>query len=207
MKTNIYIDGFNLYYGAVKGTPYRWLDIAKLCQLLLPNNSIHRIRYFTALVQSRPNDPQQGQRQQTYIRALQTIPNLTVHYGHFLSSSVRMTLTNPSAVGPRTVEVVKTEEKGSDVNIATFMLVDAFDGDYETAVVVSNDSDLALPIHFVRQKFGCPVGLLNPHKNPSRTLLKAVTFYKPIRVGALRASQLPSRLKDVRGTITKPMTW
>jgi hypothetical protein len=179
LKTNVYIDGFNLYYGAVKGTPYRWLDVGKLCQLLLPKDTIHRIRYFTALVQSRPNDPQQGQRQQTYIRALQTIPNLTVHYGHFLSGTVRMMLTNPPARGPRTVEVIKTEEKGSDVNIATFLLVDAFDQEYEHAVIVSNDSDLALPIHFVQQKFGCPVGLLNPHKNPSQTLIKAATFYKP----------------------------
>lgn len=191
MKTNVYIDGFNLYYGAVKGTPYRWLDIGALCRAMLPKNTINRIRYFTALVQSRPNDPQQGQRQQTYIRALETIPNLTVHYGHFLSSSVRMTLANPPPHGPRTVEVLKTEEKGSDVNIATFLLMDAFNREYDTAVVVSNDSDLALPIQFVQQRFACTVGLLNPHKNPSRTLLKVVTFYKPIRTGVLQVSQFP----------------
>lgn len=118
-----------------------------------------------------------------------------------------MTLADPPIVGPRTVEVVKTEEKGSDVNIATLMLVDAFDKDYETAVVVSNDSDLALPIRLVQQKFGCRVGLLNPHKNPSQTLLKAVAFYKPIRTGALRVSQFPAMLTDKQGVITKPTTW
>ena len=74
LKTNVYVDGFNLYYGCIKGTPYRWLDILKLCQTEFANNTIHCIRYFTALVQSRPNDPQQPLRQQTYLRALRTLP-------------------------------------------------------------------------------------------------------------------------------------
>ncbi|HVH69249.1 MAG TPA: hypothetical protein VM716_15380 [Gemmatimonadales bacterium] len=38
MKTYVYVDGFNLYYGAVKGTPFKWLDIRQLCQLLLPKH-------------------------------------------------------------------------------------------------------------------------------------------------------------------------
>lgn len=56
MKTNVYVDGFNLYYGCVKGTPYRWLDLARLCRVLLPSHEIHRIRYFTALLRKRPHD-------------------------------------------------------------------------------------------------------------------------------------------------------
>lgn len=119
MRTNVYIDGFNLYYGAVKDTPYKWLDMAKFCQTVLPKHQINRIRYFTARIQSRPNDPQEAQRQQTYIRALQTIPILSVHYGYYLSRIVRMPLANPPQQGARTVQVWKTEEKGSDVNLAT----------------------------------------------------------------------------------------
>jgi hypothetical protein len=46
----VYVDGFNLYYGAVKDTPYKWLDIRKLCELLLPEFSVGRIKYFTARV-------------------------------------------------------------------------------------------------------------------------------------------------------------
>jgi hypothetical protein len=39
MRTIVYIDGFNLYYGAVKGTPYKWLDLKSVCQKLLdPHN-------------------------------------------------------------------------------------------------------------------------------------------------------------------------
>jgi hypothetical protein len=207
VKTNVYVDGFNLYYGCIKGTAYRWLDLAKLCALLLPSHDINRIRYFTALVDARPDDPQQPQRQQTYLRALQTIPNLSIHYGHFLSNVIRMPLAHPLPNGPRTVAVVKTEEKGSDVNLATYLLVDAFKKDCEVAVVISNDSDLKTPVEFVRSQLGLPVGILNPHKNRSRALYDVTDFYKPIRKGPLSASQFPPKLTDAHGTITKPAGW
>lgn len=117
MRTNVYVDGFNLYYGCLKETPYRWLDLAQFCRFALPKNAINHIRYFTARVQ-----------------ALQTIPNLSVHYGHYLESVRRMPLANPPVSGPRTVEVLDTEEKGSDVNLAAYLLLDGFQGDYEVAV-------------------------------------------------------------------------
>ncbi len=98
-KTNVYIDGFNLYYRALRGTPYKWLDLSRLCGLALPKNEIHRIRYFTALVKPRAGDPSQLERQQVYLRALKTIPNLTVHRGHFLESVVSMRLANPPTEG------------------------------------------------------------------------------------------------------------
>ena len=61
-----------------------------MCKLLLPKNDIACIRYFTALVKPRPNDPQQGQRQQIFLRALKTLPNISIHYGTFLSHVVPM---------------------------------------------------------------------------------------------------------------------
>ena len=198
MKTNVYVDGFNLYYGAVRETPYKWLDLGELCRLLLPQNQINRIRYFTALVESRPYDPQQPQRQQTYLRALRTIPNLTIHEGRFLASSVRMPLADPKPGAPRIVVVLKTEEKGSDVNLASLMLVDGFEGDYELAVVISNDSDLQTPIQIVRDHLDLKVGVLNPHRHLSWPLRTACTFYKPIRTGVLKASQFPSTLEDAK---------
>ena len=91
LKTNVYIDGFNFYYGCIKKTPYRWLDLSLFCRRLLPRHQpINRIRYFTALVTPRPTDPTQRMRQEVYLRALRTIPNLSVHLGRFLSSKVRM---------------------------------------------------------------------------------------------------------------------
>lgn len=83
MKTNVYIDGLNLYNGAVKGTAHKWLDPQALVQALLPAAAINRIRYFTARVKARPNDPDAPNRQEFYLRALRTLPNLEVTEGQF----------------------------------------------------------------------------------------------------------------------------
>ncbi len=204
MKANIYIDGFNLYYGAVKGTPYRWLNIAAMCRLLLPNDEINSIKYFTALVKPRPNDMDQPLRQRTYLRALQTIPNLSIILGSFLEHEVMMPLAPPAS---GYVKVIKTEEKGSDVNIATHLLIDGYKNDYEIAIIVSNDSDLLAPIQFVTKQLGKPVGLLNPQKNPSVALLPHVKFIKQIRSGVLAKSQFPATLTDSSGSFSKPAAW
>src|SRR3990170_1896836 len=154
MRTNVYVDGFNLYFGCMKGTPYRWLDILKLCQLVLPpaNRDIHRIRYFTSEVDARPDDPGNLQRQRIYVRALKTLPNLSVHYGQFATHKVWRPYADPSSPDAGLVRVLDTKEKGSDVNLATYPLVDGYEKDYEAAVVISNDSDLVLPIKMVREK-------------------------------------------------------
>jgi hypothetical protein len=87
-----------------------------------------RIRYFTGYVNARPNNPQKRIRQQTELRALRTIPHLTIHLGSCLEKPTRMPLHPPPATGPKTVQVMKSEEKGSDVDLASYLLVDAFDG-------------------------------------------------------------------------------
>jgi len=114
--TNVYVDGFNFYYGAVRGTPYKWLNLAELCRLLLtPNHAINQIKYFTARVQARPIDPDQPVRQEIYFRALRTIPNLSIVLGHFLTNETTMMMARQAI--PTYVRVIKTEEKGSDVNL------------------------------------------------------------------------------------------
>jgi hypothetical protein len=203
----VYVDGFNLYYGCLKGTAFRWLDLNKLCSFLLPNAQVKHIHYFTARVSARPNDPQQPVRQETYLRALQTLPNVSLTFGRYLTKPTRMALSNPPKGAPQTVEVIKTEEKGSDVNIATQMLVDGFQSKYDLAVVISNDSDLMSPVQAVRNVLGLPVGILNPYKHPARDLLSAATFIKPIRQGVLAASQFPNTLTDSNGTFTRPLGW
>lgn len=207
----MYIDGFNLYYRAVKSTPYKWLDLSKLCSILLPSHQVNRIRYFTALVDSRAHDPQSRIRQQTYLRALITIPNLTVHYGQFRTRKKRTPLVSLGNGVGGIVEVWDTEEKGSDVNLATYLLMDAFNAEYEQSVVISNDSDLALPIRMVREQFGLPVGVVNPNLDPvapaPKELGDAATFQRRLRENALRLSQFPHVLTDAQGTITKPIGW
>ncbi|MCH8268448.1 MAG: NYN domain-containing protein [Acidobacteria bacterium] len=207
MTTNVYIDGFNLYYGAVKNTPYKWLNLAELFRFLLPKHSIQRIKYFTALVRSYPHDPDAPTRQRTYLRALATIPNLSIHYGHFLANPVSMPafpLTNP----PQKVRVLKVEEKGSDVNLAAHMLWDGFRRDYECAVVVSNDSDLLEPIRIVRRELGIPVGVINPRPEiPSAVLLQHASFFKKLRRGLLAKCQFSNPMVDHKGEFHKPSSW
>ena len=143
MKLNVYIDGFNLYYGSLYRTGFKWLNPHAFCQATFPADQINRIRYFTARVKARPSDPDQHSRQNAYLRALETIPDLSVHLGSFLSH-VRERPLAPLP-GGKLVKIVETNEKGSDVNLASYLLLDAFKRDYEAAVVVSNDSDLVTP--------------------------------------------------------------
>lgn len=207
MRTFVYVDAFNLYYGALKRSPFRWLDLQKLCQLMLPKNDIQAIKYFTALVSARPGAADQPLRQQLYIRALKTIPDVEVIYGHYLTHVVRMPKVSPPGTKQEYVKVIKTEEKGSDVNLATHLVHDAHLDRFDIGVVISNDSDLLAPIRLIRSELGKKVGVLNPQKNPSRAILPHVDFFKQIRSGVLRDSQFPDTLTDKHGTITKPPRW
>jgi hypothetical protein len=137
------------------------------------------------------------------------LPNVTIHLGKFLQTTKRMPLAAPRRGGPKTVEVIKDEEKGSDVNLATYLIIDAVRKDCDLAVVVSNDSDLCEPIRIVKDEFRIPVGLLNPHIHTSSDLRKLrPTFQKQIRRGPLSASQVPAELMDSRGRkISKPPPW
>jgi hypothetical protein len=72
----------------------------------------------------KPNPAVRWMRQRLYLKALETLPDVTVEFGHFAAHQVRMALVTPPARGPRTALVWKTEEKGSDVNIATRLLLD-----------------------------------------------------------------------------------
>lgn len=208
MNTYVYVDGFNLYYGSVKGTPYKWLNILSLCQKLLPKNDIVKIKYFTALITARPGDVDQPNRQQIYLRALRTIPDLEIIYGHFLEHAVKMPLTSSLGGKIQYAQVMKTEEKGSDVNIAAHLINDGYKGLYKVAVLITNDSDLIEPIKIVRNDLHPPVGVLNPRPaTPSHELQKCATFVKPIRTGVLASSQFSPILSDATGDFQKPPTW
>ncbi len=206
MSTYVYVDGFNLYYRALKGTPHRWLDLEALCRRLLPSDNIACIRYFTARVTARPGDLKAPVRQDAYLRALRTLPCVTIHEGLFLTNTVFAPLVHPPPGGPKFVKVFKTEEKGSDVNLATYLLLDGFEKRYSTTVVISNDSDLSEPIKVVQSRLGKTVGVVIPDRKTKRSVLPA-TFYRRIRAGDLAASQFPAAIRDSHGTVRKPATW
>ena len=209
MLTNLYIDGFNLYYRALKDTPFRWLDPYKLAEVLSPEDTIGKVCYFTALIRARPNNPSQPQRQQTYLRALQTLSGVEIHYGTFRPRIKARPLAEPAPGLPEYVRIRDSEEKGSDVNLATRLLVDGFNGECEQAVIVSNDADVATPMRYVRDSLGLRVTVVNPDNDNTThvDLQDSSTRIKRLRRSHLRRSQLPDSVFDDRGEITKPAAW
>jgi uncharacterized LabA/DUF88 family protein len=223
-RANVYVDGFNFYYGCFANTReraewvrYKWLDLHSFITKVFPHYHINRIRYFTALVNPTSDDPDQRLRQLTYLRALQTIPILTIHYGRFARTAKYRWRADarsferpykPVPVEPiEKVAVILEEEKGSDVNLASYLLMDAFADEYDVAIVVSNDSDLALPIRLVKSELKRTVALLNPRSKTAVDLRNIADVYRSVRLGVVRDSQFPDSLTDEHGVITKPDRW
>ena len=210
MKTNFYVDGFNLYHSALKNTPYKWLILVKLAQSLCPTDRVRRIHYFTARVIPRAVDPSQSQRQHVYWRALETLPNLEIHLGVFRNRYKSGILVSPKQTGSTIGTVKAPEEKRSDVNLATRLLVDAFNEDFEKAVIVTDDSDFVEPIRYVRERLGSEIVIFNPARRERNNtdLAKAASNVYAISPEHLAASQFPHELVDATGrTITKPRNW
>jgi uncharacterized LabA/DUF88 family protein len=211
-----YVDGFNLYYGSLRRTNYRWLDLEALCgQYVKRDAELVAVKYFTAKVEDRPDKPGQRAEQWEYLRALRTLPKVETVYGHFLTRTATRLLEHPPKrrrkgdIGLRSVWI--QEEKGSDVNLASHLLADGFRARYDLAVVISNDSDLKLPVEIVRKEFNAGVGIINPHATRSYALsphdLPANSFYQRLQPRRLRRAQLPLELLDEEGAIRCPDGW
>lgn len=204
-RVTIYVDGFNLYYGLLKPNPaLKWLDLSALGGALRPGDLV-TVRYFTAKVRPLP-DPQTQMRQRLYLKALETLPNVVVHYGRFSANQVRMALVDRKPGQSGTALVWKTEEKGSDVNIATRLLLDGHDGLYDEAVVISGDSDLVEPIREANARFG-PVHVLNP-RDVHSDLSVAASSYGALDPALLPACQFPDVVELPSGrAVVRPSTW
>jgi hypothetical protein len=205
-RTIVYIDGFNLYYRRLKGTPYRWLNLDVLCRLLLPDNQIEHMKYYTARI----TDSDRFSRQDVYLRALATLPAVSITYGRYLQHTVKRPLANPSPGSPRYVDVIDNEEKGSDVNLATHLVLDGARNAFDVAVVVSNDSDLQEPVRVVRRELGKTVGIISPQDGnlPINPQLKGhASFVKRIREWALKQSLFPEVMSDAGGVFYCPPKW
>jgi len=205
-RTYVYVDSFNLYYGCLKGTPYKWLDLNKLCQLYLPASRIERIYYCTAIVSGTADDPDNHIRQRAYLRALQTLPNIRIILGHFLSERIEL----PRADGNGSVAVIRSKEKGSDVNLVTALMWDACEDNFDTAAIVSGDLDFVSPVKTVRDNYRKEIIVLDPQRKSGgkSKLYEVASSSKPIRTSALAASQFLNELTDRDGRkIHKPPEW
>lgn len=208
VRGRFYIDGFNFYYGAVKGTPWRWLDFEAMCGSLVRGVTVEEVHYFTARVTDRPDDPGQAQRQDTYLRALGTLPLVQVTFGHFATRS--KSLPTVASVRHPPIEKVRVqvdEEKGSDVNLAAWLLHDAFEDLFDVAVVVSNDSDLQTPVEMVQAR-GKAVYVVNPHRHGGQKATLVGTQAVHLRRWHLEKHQLPDEVIGADGRpIRRPPAW
>jgi hypothetical protein len=207
MRIYVYVDGFNLYYRALKGGPHKWLNLVALAgRLAPPGATIDLVRYFTARVSARAGDPDAPRRQQILFSALLTLPNIRFHYGSFLAKTVwRPLVSNPK----KFVEIHDTEEKGSDVNLAAHLINDAWHGRYDVALVLSQDSDLIEPIKMARSDVGKSVGLIwLDGGKPSKYLADAASYVKHLSKSDLVAAQFPNPvIRQDCHEIHKPSGW
>ncbi len=101
MRTRVYVDGFNLYYGALKGTKFKWLNLIELARHVLPvHHTIDKLIYFTARVSGVSNRGA-PRRQQVYLNALNTLPEVEVYFGSFLAKTAWRPLINLPVAGKK----------------------------------------------------------------------------------------------------------
>lgn len=218
MKTSIYIDGFNFYYGVFRRSNIaavpadKWLDWRSLAETQVgPGDIVHKIHYFTATIERTDHDPEQGLRQETYFRVLRRIPGVQLHYGLFKRRPIYGELIHPrpTSLGldkGRVVKVLRYEEKGSDVNLATRLLEDSFVGGIDHAIVVSNDTDLIAPIASARKRIR--VSVISPHSRLSPELAKVANAAWILDTSILKRCRLPNPARDDAGEwLVPPDSW
>jgi uncharacterized LabA/DUF88 family protein len=196
-----YIDGFNLYFGLKEAgwKRYYWVDIKKLVtRLLKENQQLIITKYFTARI-SGPPDKQK--RQSIFLEALSTLTDFNIYYGHYLSSTITC---NRCGRNWRDFE-----EKMTDVNIATEILTDAFEDKFDTAILISADSDLVPPIRTIKRIYPRKrIVVFFPPKRFSTHLKNSADIQLSIGRGSLVKSQFPDRIRKPDGVILeKPLEW
>ena len=141
----VYIDGFNFYFGLKekRWKRYYWLNLQKLAKNLINDNQkLITTKYFTSRISSPPD---KNKRQSTFIEALETLDNFSIFYGTYQDNKIECIRCGNI--------FQKSNEKMTDVNIAVEMLTDAFQDNYDTAILISADSDLSAPIKKVKSLF------------------------------------------------------
>ena len=205
-RSIVYIDGFNFYYGAVKGTPYKWLDLQKYFELLRQDDDIKKIWYFTAKVSG-----SQLVRQEAYFNALATLPAIEMVFGLYKMKKLRCKIRECGHQGNKSYQV--PEEKGTDVNIALQMLDDAYQSACDRIILVSGDSDLVPAVKLIKKRHPeIQVTVYIPATDPKRgaaTELRNVADKNKTLPSALFSkAQFPEILIGASGKpICKPSGW
>ena len=215
MKTNVYIDAGNLYYGLLRDNrSAKWLDPLALARALIRSDHvIGVVKFYTARVRTYPYDAEAVERQRIYLRALSEIKGLKIVEGYYNKNKVWMPAVSSacrtcSETADGRVHIVKLEEKRTDVNIATDMLYDAFTDSIDAVALISGDSDFIAPLDLIRKKFGKQVLVFDPHQRFSDICYHA-SYYAHIPRDLPAKCQLPEVIPvGTHGrTIHRPAAW
>jgi uncharacterized LabA/DUF88 family protein len=186
MKTSLYVDGFNFYYGCFRYQRNRcapadkWIDWRLLAERIAgADSTIHKIHYFIANVHRSSRDPEQNVRQGRYLQAIGSTPGVEIHLGkHIPVTRTGMLLRpRPQEIGldsHDTVTIRTFEEKGSDVNLAVHLVNDAWSQEIERAIVLSNDTDLIDAIRIARRHIR--VDVVSPQDSLAKELRKVAAY-------------------------------
>ena len=202
-RTVFYIDGFNLYFGLKElgWRRYYWLNVQEISRRLTrPHQQLVRVRYFTARITG--PDRKKQLRQNTYLQALETLPLVEIHYGHYLAHTRKCKKCGSS--------FTRYNEKRSDVNIAVNLLTDAMDDLYDTAVLISGDGDLVPAVQATKEYFPKKrVVLFFPPKRPSASLKNTChVFGGTLNKHTISKSQLPETVTSKLGyPLRRPAHW
>lgn len=142
----VYIDGFNFYYGAIKDTPHKWLDLQGYAERLLNEDDVLYVRYITSIMVGASSS-----RQAVFLNALSTRPKVKTVLGQFKNKSVQCTHGGCTYGGERIFQA--PEEKRTDVGIAVQMVDDAYQNVCDKLVLISGDSDLVPAVQLIRRRF------------------------------------------------------
>lgn len=218
LKTIVYVDGYNLYYGLLRRSPHKWLDLFSLFQdhVLGRDSDLVEVRYYTAPVLGRMcDDPQSSQRQRQYLEALRKTPpqKVCIVEGKILAETPLLRLVEPIPEAPHItkVRVHNFSEKKTDVNLAADMLAGAWTGAYQQAVLCSNDTDLEGALRSIRAHHpALRLGLVAPIpggdiRKVAGALKRHVDWAKLLSPVHLGLSQLPDKIPGTN--IRKPDAW
>ena len=213
-KTIVYIDGYNLYYGLLKGTQWKWLDLVKFSRsLLTEDQEVVAVKYFTSRALTYPHDNAAIERQNVYLQAILTLSGIKVVNGFFRKDTVLMPAYEDSCKNcnvPRKglVRVVRLEEKRSDVNLAVEIMLDAAQSNAECLAVVTGDADQVGTIDAARRRFGKTVLVFNPQRTVSDHLRRVASYYRNIPRDLPARCQLPDVVPLPNGhAVRRPAAW
>lgn len=199
-RVRCYVDGFNLYHGLVADglRKSKWLDVQALAaRFLKPDQTLEHTVFFTSMIR---NDPSKERRQISYIEALIAV-GVEVVYGNYQFDE---------AVCRRCQNRWPTpHEKMTDVNIATRLLTDAFQGSYEVAILISGDNDLTPAVQAVRKLFPTKqVVVAFPPRRQGYHLQRAASASFTIGRHRIEQSQLPETITKADGyVLRRPPEW